>query len=153
MAVSTEIPPATAVRQPGHEPKCSVCTDPRRIEIDRHLLESSVRLTATRFGLSKSAVHRHRASHLCDLLSGGRSLADSGSRWVTVWRQRLYRVHAETEAFLGAIEGTDPVTAARVRAILARQRDLARQFGAVLPEPTGPGKRDSPGPVPPGVSL
>lgn len=148
MNVSTEIPPATAVRQPGHEPKCSVCTNPRRTEIDRHLLQYSVRQTATRFGLSKSAVHRHRASHLGDLLSGGRSLARSGWKWVKVWHQRFYRIHAETEAFLRATEGTDPVTAAGVRAILARQRDLAKRVGAVLPAATESGKRDSPGPVP-----
>ncbi len=44
--------------------RCTVCDHPKRKEIDSAMHTSSERTIADRFALSKTAVHRHKVSHL-----------------------------------------------------------------------------------------
>ena len=57
--------------------KCVICGDPRVADIDAALLENvGYRELAGRFGTSKSALFRHRASHLGATLLKAKAAAD-----------------------------------------------------------------------------
>ncbi len=53
--------------------RCTICDHPRRAEIDRTLLrnEDGYRNIAKRFGISESALFRHRQGHLADVVAKG----------------------------------------------------------------------------------
>ena len=56
---------------------CTVCRHPRRGEIDRALVSAGpLRDIAGRFGVSKSAVERHKAEHLPAVLARAKEVAD-----------------------------------------------------------------------------
>ncbi len=65
------------VGRPG--PHCSVCDHPRRRDINRLLARgtASIRDISGRFGLSKSAVHRHAETCLPEALTEAAAAADS----------------------------------------------------------------------------
>lgn len=52
-------------------PPCTVCTHPKRLQIDRALVTdgATVRDTARRFGVTVSALGRHRKNHLAPALA------------------------------------------------------------------------------------
>lgn len=126
--------PATANTPPGHEPQCSVCAHPKRPEIDRFLLQSSVRRAAALYGLSKSSVHRHRDRHMADLLAAGEQiLARRLELAAPQLRARLEEIHWETLEFFRANNGVDRVAAARAIALLTRQVEVGLRLAAAVP--------------------
>ena len=69
---------------------CSICTHPERLEIDRLLLQgTSYRDIAGRFGLSKTAISRHKESHI------GTDLRDVREVMVAAREEALYQIKAE----------------------------------------------------------
>ncbi|MDF0491598.1 hypothetical protein PX554_26135 [Sphingomonas sp. H39-1-10] len=62
-------------------PLCTVCAHPERMTIDHILACGGVQsATADRFGLSKSAVHRHWSSHVSDAWKAAAKMGPYGSR-------------------------------------------------------------------------
>jgi len=69
---------------------CSICTHPERLEIDRLLLQgTSYRDIAGRFGLSKTAISRHKESHI------GTDLRDVREVMVAAREEALSQIKAE----------------------------------------------------------
>lgn len=131
--LSNQDPPAAASR-PGHEPQCSICTHPNRSEIDVFLLQSSVRRAAARYSLSKSAVHRHRESHIPELLAAGEQiLARRIALAAPKLRARLEEIHAETLDFYSSVKGVDNAVAQRALSLLSRQVEVALRVAAAVP--------------------
>lgn len=60
--------------------RCTACRHPRRTELDQLLVAGgSIRDTATKFGLSKTAVARHQKGHLSEtVLRVARKLQQRG---------------------------------------------------------------------------
>ncbi len=127
-------PEATASSRPGHEPKCGICSDKRRAEIDRHLLANSLRRTSLLFGHSKSALHRHRDSHIPELLAAGEQALSRRLALATPrLRSRLEDLHTQTHDFFLANNGVDNSSAARALSILTRQVELALKVATAVP--------------------
>ena len=69
---------------------CSICTHSERLEIDRLLLQgTSYRDIAGRFGLSKTAIFRHKESHI------GTDLRDVREVMVAAREEALSQIKAE----------------------------------------------------------
>lgn len=133
--------PAAVDSRPGHERLCSVCNHPERSAIDRYLLQSSVRRAAARFGLSKSAIHRHRDSHMPALLAAGEQLLERRLALAAPkLRARLEQIHAQTAGYFLANDGVDRNAAFKGLTLLTRQVDLALRVAGSVPSSaeTGP---------------
>ncbi len=125
---------AAAWRKPGHEPKCCICADKRRAEIDRHLLANSLRRTAALFGLSKSALHRHRDSHIPELIAAGEQILNRRLALAAPkLRERLEDLYAETLGFFHSTNGSDNPCAKGTLSILTRQLGLALKIASAVP--------------------
>lgn len=130
---SNQEPPAAASR-PGHEPQCSVCTHPKRSEIDLFLLRSSVRRTAARYGLSKSAVQRHREAHIPELLAAGEQILERRLALAAPkLRTRLEEIHTETDDFYRSTKGVENAVAQRALSLLSRQVEIGLRIAAAVP--------------------
>src|SRR5919108_2469672 len=86
---------------------CSVCTHPARVAIDERLITGlSIRSISGQYSLRKSAVHRHRSSHLpAALAQDGADLkaAFHAARQADQWHYTQLRKHAR--AAMRAFEG------------------------------------------------
>jgi DNA-binding transcriptional ArsR family regulator len=111
---------------------CSVCQRPEAAEIAAALMSGdSVRAVAERFGLSKSAVHRHLGSCLAAQVAEARREGKrvSAAELVT----RLQEVTAETRELLEAAkEKGDLPAALRAIARLEHQLRLEGEFAGEL---------------------
>lgn len=131
--LSNQEPPAAASR-PGHEPQCTVCMHPLRSEVDLFLLRSSVRRTAARYGLSKSAVQRHREAHIPELLAAGEQILERRlALAVPKLRARLEEIHAETQDFYHTVKGVENAVAQRTLSLLSRQLEVSLRVAAAAP--------------------
>lgn len=118
----------------GHEPSCSVCSDSRRVDIEISLLRTSLRRTAAGFGLSKSALHRHREGHMTATLAAASDArrADWSFSAPRV-RACFDQLHADTRNFFAANNGIDNVAAARALTVLTRQVEFAHRVSTSGP--------------------
>ncbi len=132
--LSNQEAPATSASRPGYEPQCSVCSHPKRSEIDLELLQSSVRRTAARHGLSKSAVQRHRDRHIAELLAAGEQVLERRLALAAPQlRARLEEIHAETQDFYSSIKGVENAVAQRTLSLLSRQIEISLRVAAAVP--------------------
>ena len=86
---------------------CSICTHSERLEIDRLLLQgTSYRDIAGRFGLSKTAIFRHKESHI------GTDLKDVREVMVAAREEALSQIKAEEVETLETVKA-EIITEAR----------------------------------------
>ena len=124
----------------GYQPSCSICTHAKRVAIEIELLRSSLRRTATAFGVSKSALQRHRDGHMIAALAAASDARRAG------WSLSSARVHesfarlqADTLDFFAANVGVDNPIAVKALAILTRQILFAMRVSAsAAPPSVGP---------------
>lgn len=95
---------------PGHAGGiCSICSHPRRSEIDRTVLSglSSVSAIARQYGVSRQAIMRHRDAHIvADLKEAAarRREADDYDRGASLL-DRMHELGAEAQAALNVAKG------------------------------------------------
>jgi len=82
---------------PGHQPAGSICTHPDREAIVLALLTTPLRDIAAQYGVSKSALQRHRTTHLA----------------APRLRDRLEELHAHAEEIFQSSAGIENSTALR----------------------------------------
>jgi hypothetical protein len=107
---------------------CTVCSHPKRSEIDAALLSpGTLRDISARYGTSKSSLERHRGTCVAVQLSKAKELQDSAGASDLV--KRLREIHAETGAILAhAKKAKDWATALRAITRLERQIELEAEL-------------------------
>ncbi|MEM9553708.1 MAG: hypothetical protein AAGC60_05570 [Acidobacteriota bacterium] len=109
-----------------------MCAHPQRVEIDKALIDSTgYREIADRFGLSRSAVHRHRENHLSETLR--RAQAADRQATVAHGRQLLDRRQAqEDEDDRHALDVTKQLKAVNAACLEVLREARANNDPAVL---------------------
>ncbi|MBM3738904.1 MAG: hypothetical protein FJW39_24275 [Acidobacteria bacterium] len=99
---------------PGHQPTCSICTHPDREAIDLALLPTPLRDIAAQYGVSKSALQRHRTTHLAALAAQSRHVFSQRIALAAPrLRDRLEELHAHAEEIFQSSAGIENSTALR----------------------------------------
>ena len=86
--------------------KCSVCIHPERAEIDKALVARvSLRTIADQYGLSKTALIRHKASHMAAAVVAARASEEAVQiRQGLTLDEQLHSLQARTLAILASAE-------------------------------------------------
>jgi len=119
---------------PAHQPACSICTHPDREAIDLALLTTPLRDIAAQYGVSKSALQRHRTTHLAALAAQSRHVFSQRIALAAPrLRDRLEELHAHAEEIFQSSAGIENSTALRAVSVMTRQVDMALRVAAAVP--------------------
>ncbi len=121
---------------PGFDshPRCTICNHIDRAEIEAALVAGSIRAVAARFGISRSSLQSHRASHMPEAFSrarrhGAARLALNGASIA----RRLEQLHADAFDLFTESRGVDFAAATRALAVMQRQAEFAWRVSSTVP--------------------
>jgi hypothetical protein len=103
---------------------CTICTHARRVDINRSLVDGSpVRELAKRFGVSKSALQRHKDDHLSKVILGNAEARKKLEGLSVV--ERAEQLYEQTQGILeAATAANEPGLALKAIQRLERQLEL-----------------------------